>query len=71
MHYAAKKGNMSEFKEIIDDTLAAFRDREGRTPLHVAVLYERTFIVKWYLGHQPEVINMADTVGHLFCFYMW
>jgi hypothetical protein len=49
---------------MIDETrkLAMARDRKGATPLHDAVLYAQTEVLRHMAQHYPHVLNCLDYV---------
>lgn len=48
--------------------LATARDKGGRGLLHKAVLFERRFIIKYFLREYPEMVHLKDIVSFFFNF---
>lgn len=42
--------------------LALARDRHGCTPLHTAIIYEQTEIIRFIAANYPLVLNAPDYV---------
>uniref|UniRef100_A0A158P856 ANK_REP_REGION domain-containing protein n=1 Tax=Angiostrongylus cantonensis TaxID=6313 RepID=A0A158P856_ANGCA len=61
IHRAIKDGDLDKVKTLMTSKkLATARDRYGCTPLHTAVVYEHTKIVRYIAGHFPSVLNSPD-----------
>lgn len=55
---------MEKLKNIMKTKkLALSRNRYGCTPLHTAIIYERTEIVRYIASNFPSVINSPDYVS--------
>ncbi|KAJ1373911.1 hypothetical protein KIN20_036444 [Parelaphostrongylus tenuis] len=61
IHRAIKEGDLDKVKTLMTSKkLATARDRYGCTPLHAAVVYEHTNIVRFIAAHFPSVLNSPD-----------
>uniref|UniRef100_A0A0R3RJ35 ANK_REP_REGION domain-containing protein n=1 Tax=Elaeophora elaphi TaxID=1147741 RepID=A0A0R3RJ35_9BILA len=61
IHKAIKKGDLRCVKELISSKkLALARNRLGHTPLHTAIIYEQTEIIRHIASNFPSVINSSD-----------
>ncbi|VDM64064.1 unnamed protein product [Angiostrongylus costaricensis] len=61
IHCAIKEGDLDKVKTLMTSKkLATARDRYGCTPLHTAVVYEHTKIIRYIAGHFPSVLNSPD-----------
>ncbi len=64
IHKAVREGDMREFKQLVDRRkLAMARDRKGCTPLHDAIVYEQTDVVRYIASNYSTVLNAPDYVG--------
>jgi hypothetical protein len=64
IHKAVREGDMHQFKQLVDRRkLAMARDRMGCTPLHDAIVYEQTDVVRYIASNYPTVLNAPDYVG--------
>uniref|UniRef100_A0A0N4U7Y3 ANK_REP_REGION domain-containing protein n=1 Tax=Dracunculus medinensis TaxID=318479 RepID=A0A0N4U7Y3_DRAME len=61
VHKSIKEGDLEKLKNIMKTKkLALSRNRYGCTPLHTAIIYERTEIVRYIASNFPSVINSPD-----------
>ncbi|KAM3724074.1 Serine/threonine-protein phosphatase 6 regulatory ankyrin repeat subunit [Dirofilaria immitis] len=61
IHKAIRKGDLKHLKELFTSKkLAIARNRFGRTPLHTAILYEQTEIIRYIVSNFPSVLNASD-----------
>jgi len=60
-----RQANLSSVRELLTPENAYNRDRSGRSPLHMAVLYERKFVIKFLLKEYPAAVHLKDDVSHL------
>ncbi|KJH52509.1 ankyrin repeat protein [Dictyocaulus viviparus] len=61
IHRAIKEGDLEKVKTLMTSKkLATARDRFGCTPLHTAIVYEHTKIIRYIAGHFPSVLNSPD-----------
>ena len=65
LHVAIENGNLHEIKQHMINRLAVCRDKGGRGLLHKAVLYERRFIIKYFLKEYPQMVHIRDFVSSL------
>ncbi|XP_052082260.1 uncharacterized protein LOC127719926 [Mytilus californianus] len=63
IHVAIETGNLHEIKQHMINRLADSRDKGGRGLLHKAVLFERRFIIKYFLKEYPEMVHLKDIGG--------
>ena len=59
------KGNLQELRDTLSKKQAKTKDRNGRIPLHQAVLFERRFIIKYILKEYPKCAHQQDSVSYL------
>lgn len=70
IHRSIREGNAAKVKQLITTKrLALARDKHGCTPLHTAIVYEETEIVRFIAAHFPMVLNAPDYVS-LFRWYL-
>lgn len=63
IHQAVREGDSKFIQENVDKVkLALARDRKGATPLHDAILYEQTEIIRTFAQTYPQVLNAPDYV---------
>uniref|UniRef100_A0AC34QFB3 Uncharacterized protein n=1 Tax=Panagrolaimus sp. JU765 TaxID=591449 RepID=A0AC34QFB3_9BILA len=61
IHRSIREGNAAKVKQLITTKrLALARDKHGCTPLHTAIVYEETEIVRFIAAHFPMVLNAPD-----------
>ncbi|CAG9538986.1 unnamed protein product [Cercopithifilaria johnstoni] len=61
IHTAIKKNDLEHVKELISSkNLALARNRLGHTPLHTAIIYEQTEIIRHIVSNFPFVLNASD-----------
>ncbi|XP_066245857.1 uncharacterized protein [Euwallacea similis] len=67
IHVAAREGNLRDLQAALDRRkFAVARDKispHGATPLHVAVAFGRTSIVRYLAGRFPETLHVEDDNG--------
>ncbi|CAG2231083.1 unnamed protein product [Mytilus edulis] len=63
IHVSIETGNLHEVKQHMINRLATARDKGGRGLLHKAVLFERRFIIKYFLREYPEMVHLKDIGG--------
>ncbi|XP_066156618.1 serine/threonine-protein phosphatase 6 regulatory ankyrin repeat subunit B isoform X3 [Euwallacea fornicatus] len=67
IHVAAREGNLRDLQAALDRRkFAVARDKispHGATPLHVAVAFGRTSIVRYLAGRFPESLHIEDDNG--------
>lgn len=64
IHHSIRNGEASIVKQLITNKrLALARDKHGCTPLHTAIIYEETEIVRFIAAHFPMVLNAPDYVS--------
>lgn len=57
-----RQANLAKAREYLTDMTAFMRDRSGRSPLHMAVLYERRFVIKYLVKSYPATVHIKDDV---------
>lgn len=63
IHKAAKEGDLNIVKQLMTTKrLALARDRHGCTPLHTAMIYEQSEIIRFIAAQFPSVLNAPDYV---------
>ncbi|VDN06231.1 unnamed protein product, partial [Thelazia callipaeda] len=61
IHKAIRKGELEKVKELLSvKKLALARNRRGFTPLHTAIVYEQTDIIRYIAINFPSVLNAPD-----------
>ncbi|VIO90375.1 Uncharacterized protein BM_BM11608 [Brugia malayi] len=61
IHKAIKRSDLKRVKELINSKkLAIARNRLGHTPLHTAIIYEQTEIIRHIVSNFPSVLNASD-----------
>lgn len=61
IHKTIKEGNLARAKELLaSKKLALARNRHGCTPLHTAIVYEQTEIIRFIVKQFPSVLNAPD-----------
>ncbi|KAH7727798.1 Protein F34D10.6 b [Aphelenchoides avenae] len=61
IHKAAKEGDLNTVKQLMTTKrLALARDRHGCTPLHTAMIYEQSEIIRFIAAQFPSVLNAPD-----------
>ena len=70
LHEHIKTGNLSRAREHLTDETAFIKDRAGRSSLHIAVLYQRKFVVKHLLKSYPGTVHIKDDVSLLLISYL-
>uniref|UniRef100_A0A915PJ46 Uncharacterized protein n=1 Tax=Setaria digitata TaxID=48799 RepID=A0A915PJ46_9BILA len=61
IHKTIKFGHLERAKELLSSKkLAIARNRRGHTPLHTAIIYEQTEIIRYIAQHFPSVLNAPD-----------
>uniref|UniRef100_A0A915BIP8 ANK_REP_REGION domain-containing protein n=3 Tax=Parascaris univalens TaxID=6257 RepID=A0A915BIP8_PARUN len=61
VHKAVKEGNLELVKQLmVSKKLALARDRHGCTPLHTAVVFEQTEIIRYIAANFSSVLNAPD-----------
>uniref|UniRef100_A0A0M3HW63 ANK_REP_REGION domain-containing protein n=1 Tax=Ascaris lumbricoides TaxID=6252 RepID=A0A0M3HW63_ASCLU len=61
VHKAIKEGNLELVKQLmVSKKLALARDRHGCTPLHTAVVFEQTEIIRYIAANFSSVLNAPD-----------
>lgn len=68
LHKAIVSGDIKGVKEFVDDDTVRWRNKSGRQAIHVAVLHERIFIVKYLLRLFPFCSQQKDFVSLIFLF---
>ncbi|XP_011056027.1 PREDICTED: uncharacterized protein LOC105147016 isoform X3 [Acromyrmex echinatior] len=67
VHMAAREGNLRDLQSALDRRkFAVARDESsphGATPLHVAVIFGHTIIIRYLAGRFPETTNAIDLDG--------
>ncbi|XP_018046486.1 PREDICTED: uncharacterized protein LOC108685980 isoform X1 [Atta colombica] len=67
VHMAAREGNLRDLQSALDRRkFAVARDESsphGATPLHVAVIFGNTIIIRYLAGRFPETTNAIDLDG--------
>ncbi|KYN42165.1 hypothetical protein ALC56_03303 [Trachymyrmex septentrionalis] len=67
VHMAAREGNLRDLQSALDRRkFAVARDESsphGATPLHVAVIFGNTVIIRYLAGRFPETTNAIDLDG--------
>ncbi|XP_050310210.1 uncharacterized protein LOC126746131 isoform X5 [Anthonomus grandis grandis] len=67
IHVSAREGNLRDLQAALDRRkFAVARDvvsPNGATPLHVAIVFVRTSIVRYLAGRFPETVHMEDDNG--------
>uniref|UniRef100_T1IVP2 Uncharacterized protein n=1 Tax=Strigamia maritima TaxID=126957 RepID=T1IVP2_STRMM len=64
VHKATAKGDLRQVEELMDNKkLVIAKDERGLTPLHRAVKYGKTDIVKYMLQMYPEAVHVKDKEG--------
>lgn len=59
-----KAGRLKELQGMMDKRkYFVARDRKGATPLHNAILYEQTEIIRYIAVTAPHVLNAPDYVS--------
>lgn len=68
IHQAVVDDDLPTMKQLVDDySMATCRDSEGRTPLHIGVLFAREGICRYLLLLYPACIDLMDRV----CFFIF
>ena len=63
IHQAVVDDDLPTMKQLVDSfEMATSRDAEGRTPLHLGVLFNREEICRYLLLLYPDCVDMADKV---------
>uniref|UniRef100_A0A1I7SUJ5 ANK_REP_REGION domain-containing protein n=2 Tax=Bursaphelenchus xylophilus TaxID=6326 RepID=A0A1I7SUJ5_BURXY len=61
IHKAIKDGDIGTVRRLMTTKrLALARDRHGCTPLHTAIIYEQTEIIRFIAAQFPSVLNAPD-----------
>ncbi|VBB34297.1 unnamed protein product, partial [Acanthocheilonema viteae] len=61
IHEVIKKGDLKRVKELINSKkLAVARNRLGHTPLHTAIIYEQTEIIRYIASSFKSALNASD-----------
>lgn len=62
MHQAVRDGDTSVVAQLATQSrkLTIARDRKGATPLHDAVLYGQTEVLRYIAKNYPHVLNCLD-----------
>ncbi|EFO20957.2 hypothetical protein LOAG_07532 [Loa loa] len=61
IHKTIKKGDLKHVKELISSKkLAIARNQFGQTPLHTAIIYEQTEIIRHIVSNFPSALNASD-----------
>uniref|UniRef100_A0A914CE44 Uncharacterized protein n=1 Tax=Acrobeloides nanus TaxID=290746 RepID=A0A914CE44_9BILA len=61
IHKAIRDGNLEQIKMLMTTKrLGLARDRHGCTPLHNAIIYEQTEIIRYIAANFPAVLNAPD-----------
>ncbi|KAK0420632.1 hypothetical protein QR680_014803 [Steinernema hermaphroditum] len=61
IHKAIREGDLSKVKMLMSTKkLALARDKHGCTPLHTAIIYEQTDVVRFIAGNFSAVLNAPD-----------
>lgn len=63
LHEFIRQANLAKAREYLNDDTAFLRDRAGRSSLHMAVLYERRFVIKYLLKSYPALVHVRDDVS--------
>ncbi|KAL6261560.1 hypothetical protein P5V15_006647 [Pogonomyrmex californicus] len=67
VHMAAREGNLRDLQSALDRRkFAVARDESsphGATPLHVAVVFGNTAVIRYLAGRFPETVNAIDLDG--------
>lgn len=64
VHKAVREGDLRRLKEMLEKKkLVLARDRKGATPLHNAILYEQTDVVRYLAQTFPQTLNAPDYVS--------
>lgn len=63
LHSFIRAANLQEARGLMDGVTVRAKDRAGRTALHKALLYEKTFITKHIAQNFKEIINLQDAVS--------
>lgn len=58
-----RQANLAKARECLTDTTAFLRDRAGRSPLHMATLFERRFVIKYLVKSYPASVHIKDDVS--------
>ena len=57
-----ESANLQRAKELLDEDAINYKDRGGHSPLHIAVLYERKYCVRYILQTFPQAVHFLDLV---------
>ncbi|KAI6235408.1 Ankyrin repeat and Ankyrin repeat-containing domain-containing protein [Aphelenchoides besseyi] len=61
IHRATKEGDAETVRQLMTTKrLALARDRHGCTPLHTAIIYEQSEIIRFIAAQFPSVLNAPD-----------
>ncbi|VDK73506.1 unnamed protein product, partial [Onchocerca ochengi] len=61
IHKAIKRSDLEHLKKLFSSKkLALARNRLGHTPLHTAIIYEQTEIIRYIVSNFPSVLNASD-----------
>lgn len=64
IHQNIKDGNLTAVRNLITSKrLALARDRHGCTPLHTAIIYERSDIIRFIAANFSSILNAPDYVS--------
>jgi len=62
-HKAVREGDLKALEQSLENKkMVLARDRKGATPLHDAILYQQTEIVRHLVTAFPHIINATDYV---------
>ena len=64
LHRYIEVANLQQARDLMDSHMIRARDRAGRSALHKAILFEKTYISKHILENYPDVVNLKDSVSH-------
>ena len=70
LHEYIRQANLSKAREYLTEETAFIKDRAGRSSLHMAVLYERRFVIKYLLKSYPGLVHVKDDVSHHLCHFI-
>lgn len=62
LHEYIRQANLAKAREYLTDESAFVCDRAGRSSLHMAVLFERRFVIKYILKSYPATVHIKDDV---------
>jgi len=61
IHKSIKDGDLETIKKLMNSKrLALARNRHGCTPLHTAIIYEQSEIIRFIAAHFPSVLSAPD-----------